>query len=219
LSLLLGLLASGSPCILPLYPGFLAYLAGTRGTAGRGAAGYLLGVFVLAGVMTMMLAIGFLLNLASISVGRALAVAVPFSDLVILALGGLLLFDRNPFKSLPQVRVPVFHHPLANAYLYGLLYGPITLPCSGAQVVGIFAFSFTLGEAASKLGVFFWFGLGFGLPLLALSLLTGAVQRRITSFFARHSKTFNLAAGILLIGVAVFDLANNWGNIVTYLQF
>lgn len=30
-----GLLAANSPCVLPLYPGFLAYLSGTSGTGRR----------------------------------------------------------------------------------------------------------------------------------------------------------------------------------------
>ena len=56
-SLLLGLLASASPCILPLYPGFLAYL-GNQGELGKQK--YFLGLFVLVGVLTMMITLGFL---------------------------------------------------------------------------------------------------------------------------------------------------------------
>jgi len=48
------------------------------------------------------------------------------------------------------------------------------MPCSGPLVVAIFVYSFTLGEAVSKMWVFMWFGLGFGAPLLAISLLSGA---------------------------------------------
>ena len=48
-----GLLAMTSPCLLPLYPGFLAFLSGQTGQE-RGRMRYLLGVFVLAGVLTAM---------------------------------------------------------------------------------------------------------------------------------------------------------------------
>lgn len=208
-SLSLGLLASASPCILPLYPGYLAYLSGAaQGQANRSR--YFLGFFVLAGVLVMMLALGLLIALLSISVGRALAVVIPLADLLILSLGLLLLLDKNPFKALPQISVPALRSPYLNAFVYGLLYGPIALPCSGPLIVSIFALSLTAGEAASRLGVFLWFGIGFGLPLLALSLLSGALQRSLTRAFARHSRLVNLAGGLLLVGIAIYDLAINW---------
>jgi cytochrome c-type biogenesis protein len=88
----------------------------------------------------------------------------------------MLLFNVNPFKKLPQIQVPFLSHPFANAFLYGLLYGPIALPCSGPLVVSIFALSLTVMDALGKLNVSFWFGMGFGLPLLVLSFLSGAAQ-------------------------------------------
>jgi cytochrome c-type biogenesis protein len=209
-SFVLGLLAIASPCLLPLYPGFLAYLSGGQ-AEGRGR--YFLGLFVLAGILTMMLLLGLVIALLSVSIGRALTFLVPAADLIIIGLGVLLLLDRNPFKALPQVRVPILKSPQVNAFVYGLLYGPIALPCSGPLVVGIFAYSLTAGEVLGKLGVFLWFGLGFGLPLLALSVLSGVFQRRLAGWLARHSRGINLAAGLLLLGVGVYDFAVNWASI------
>ena len=158
----------------------------------------------------MMLALGGLIALLAVPTGNILAYIIPLADSLILLLGVLLLFDRNPFKTLPQIQVPVLQHPFLNAYTYGLLYGPIALPCSGPLVVGIFALSFTAGEALSKLWVFLWFGLGFGLPLFVLSLLSGALQRQLTTLFARHSRIVNIVGGLLLIGVAIYDVSKNW---------
>ena len=184
-SLLLGLLATTSPCVLPLYPGFLAYVGGQT-EMGVGKQRYFLGLFVLAGVLTMMLALGGLIALLAVPIGGVLAYVIPVADFLILLLGIMLLLDRNPFKSLPQVQIPVLQHPLLNAYIYGLLYGPIALPCSGPLVVSIFALSLTVGEAMSTLWVFLWFGLGFGIPLLIISLLSGALQRQFPCRLKRH---------------------------------
>jgi cytochrome c-type biogenesis protein len=209
-SLSLGLLATTSPCVLPLYPGFLAYIsggqAGLRGKVGR----YLLGFFVLAGVLTMMLALGGIIALLSVSVGQALSIVIPLADLVIIFLGVLLLLNVNPFKTLPQIQVPVLSHPFVNAFVYGLLYGPIALPCSGPLVVSIFALSLTAAEVFSKLNIFFWFGMGFGIPLLVLSFLSGAAQRWITRQFAQRARLINLISGLLLIAVGTYDLISNW---------
>jgi cytochrome c-type biogenesis protein len=208
-SLTLGLLATTSPCVLPLYPGFLAYLSGQAESTQK-AGRYFLGVFVLLGVLTMMLALGGIIALLSVSVGKALSFIIPIADTIIILLGILLLLNINPFKALPQVRVPLLSHPFANAFVYGLLYGPIALPCSGPLVVGLFAFSLTATEALSQFTVFFWFGMGFGLPLLLLSFLSGATQRWITRQFALRARLINAIGGILLVGVGIYDLVINW---------
>ncbi len=215
-SISLGLLATTSPCVLPLYPGFLAYISGGQQGLQNKASRYFLGFFVLAGVLTMMLALGGVIALLSISVGKALAVIVPLADFTIILLGVLLLLNINPFKRLPQVRVPVLSHPLINAFLYGLLYGPIALPCSGPLVVSVFALSLTASEALSKLTIFFWFGIGFGIPLLLLSLLSGAAQHWITRQFAMRARLINILSGLLLVAVGIYDLSANWHALQIY---
>lgn len=215
-SFFFGLLATTSPCVLPLYPGYLAYLSGGQDASAGQKSRYFSGFFVLLGVLSMMLALGALIAWLSVSIGRVLIWFVPLADLVILILGGLLIANINPFKSLPQIRAPIFRNPLVSAYLYGLLYGPLTLPCSGPLVVGIFAYSFTAQEAIGKLVVFIGFGLGFGLPLFILSLLTGATQRWLTRWLARHARVINLVSGLLLVGVAVFDFVSNWPALALY---
>jgi cytochrome c-type biogenesis protein len=214
-SLLLGMLTTTSPCILPLYPGFLAYLS-AQGELGRRK--YLLGLFVLLGVLSMMVALGGLIALLAIPVGRMLVYLLPLADLLILLLGILLLLNRNPFAAIPQIQVPVLRHPYANATVYGLLYGPIALPCSGPMVVSIFALSLTAGEAARQLWTFFWFGLGLGVPLLILSFLSAALQRQLTALFARHRRIVNAVGGLLLVGVAAYDLSQNWGLLKLFLR-
>jgi cytochrome c-type biogenesis protein len=214
-SLSLGMLATTSPCILPLYPGFLAYLSGSQAAGSKTR--YFLGVFVLLGVLTMMLALGGVIALLSVPIGSALAVVIPLADVLIMALGVLLLADINPFKKLPQIQVPGLSHPFANAFVYGLLYGPIALPCSGPLVVGVFLLSVTAGEVLSKLEVFFWFGLGFGIPLLILSLLSGTLQRQLTHLFAVHARKVNVLGGVLLVAVGAYDLWSNWDMIQAFL--
>lgn len=213
-SIFLGLLASASPCIFPLYPGFLAYLSTNQ--AGK-TTRFFLGFFVLTGVLTMMLVIGGIIALLSISIGKALALILPLADLLIISLGILLLLNINPFKSVSSIQIPFISNPFANAFVYGLLYGPLALPCSGALVVGVFALSFTVGEALSKLEVFFWFGMGFGLPLLLLSVLAGTAQRWITRTLAMHNRLVNGIGGLILVAVGIFDLVQNWEMISAYL--
>lgn len=214
----IGLLATTSPCVFPMYPGYLAYISASREDSDKlSITKYFLGFFVLLGVLTMMLFLGAVIAALSVSIGSALSIVVPLADLILIVLGVLLIADRNPFKSIPQIQVPAFKHPFANAFIYGLLYGPIALPCSGPLVVSIFAISLQSSAFLDRLGTFLWFGLGFGLPLLVLSFLGGALARPITRFFARHSRWVNLVSGLIILGLGVYDLFINWDFITTAL--
>jgi cytochrome c-type biogenesis protein len=62
--------------VLPLYPGFLAYLSGGQEGLQNKAGRYFLGFFVLAGVLTMMLTLGGIIALLSVS----MAVSCPLSS-------------------------------------------------------------------------------------------------------------------------------------------
>jgi len=84
-------------------------------------------------------------------------------------------------------------------------------------VVSIFALSLTVSDALGKLNVFLWFGLGFGIPLLILSFISGAAQRWITRQFALRARLINILSGILLLGVGIYDLWTNWDLISSFI--
>ncbi len=209
----IGLLSAASPCLLPLYPGFIAYL-GSNATAleGRRATG-LLGLLVLCGVLTMMVVLGVVLVAVSAPTSRLLAFATPFIDGLLIALGVLLLMGRNPFNRLPGVRVPIVANPYGQAYVYGMMLGPIALPCAGPFLVSLLGISLGIADAASKIGTFLLFGLGFGLPLVLLSLLTAVRGREVVRWISAHHRGVELVSGALLIGIGVFDLTDKWESI------
>lgn len=198
---------------MPLYPSFLAYLsANTEALAGRRGTG-LLGLIILLGVLTTMLAVAVILVVVSVPIGNVLAFMIPFTDAVLIALGILLLAGRNPFARMSSLRVPFVANPFGRAYLYGVLLGPLALPCAGAFALALIAYSVGLADAFEKVLVFVVYGLGFGLPLVVLSLMAGARQQQIVRFVTRHHRAIDVIAGILLIAVGVGDLLLNLDDI------
>src|SRR3954471_16640864 len=120
-------------CVLPLYPSMMAYLAAdaehsrspVRGTGGWGVSGRaLLGVLVLAGVLTMMLVVGLALFLLRRSFGTILPWLLPLVYGSVIVLGVLALLGKSPFARLATLNAPVFRNPLLTAFCYGLLLGP-----------------------------------------------------------------------------------------------
>ncbi len=214
-----GLLSAASPCLLPLYPGFIAYL-GSNATAfeGRRATG-LLGLLVLAGVLSTMIVIGILLVAIAAPTSRLLAYATPLIDGLLITLGVLLLAGRNPFNRLPGVRVPIVSNPYTQAYVYGMLLGPLALPCAGPFLVSLLGISLGIADATGKIGTFLLFGLGFGLPLVLLSLLTSVRGREVVHWIVAHHRGVEIVSGALLIGIGLFDLIDKWESIELTLAY
>ena len=209
-----GLASAASPCLLPLYPGFLAYLSANAGTlSGRRASG-LLGLLVLAGLLTTMVAVGLVLFLVAVPIGRVASYLVPVIDGFLIVLGLLLLAGRNPFNRLPGMQVPLVSNPYAQAWIYGVMLGPIALPCAGPFLAALLAVSVGFGDAVARLGTFVVFGLGFGLPLVLLSLLAGTQQRAIVRFVLDRHRAIELVSGAILIAVALYDLRESWDGIL-----
>jgi len=203
------LASAASPCLLPLYPSFLAYLsANSAALSGRRGTG-LLGLIILAGVLTTMLGVAAVLVVVSVPIGAVLGYLIPLTDALLITLGLLLLAGRNPFERLPGISVPIVSSPFARAYVYGLLLGPLALPCAGAFALSLIAYSVGLTETLEKVLVFLAYGLGFGMPLVVLSLLAGARQQQIVRYVTKRHRAIEIVSGVLLVAVGVGDLILN----------
>lgn len=213
LSFTLGLASAASPCLLPLYPSFLAYLAAnSRTLEGRRGTG-LLGLVILGGVLTTMLGVAVVLVAVAVPIGSLLGYAIPLVDGLLVTLGLLLLAGRNPFERLPGTRVPIVGNPFGQAYLYGLMLGPLALPCAGAFALSLVAYSVGLAETLPRIATFGAYGLGFGLPLVGLSLLAGASRERVVRFIVRRHRSIEVGGGALLVAVGLWDFAMNLDSI------
>lgn len=197
-------------CMLPLYPSMVAYLAADAGRA-RGWSG-VLGVLVLVGVLTMMLAVGLALFLLRQSFGAILPWLLPLVYGSVIVLGILLLLGKNPFDRLAAVNAPVFRSPFLTAFAYGLLLGPMTLPCAGPLIVSAFVLGAgSIASLADGLVYALAFGLGFGWPLVLLPLLAAPAQRHLTHWLVGRYGLLTRAAGVILVGIGVFG---TWAEIL-----
>ena len=201
-------------CVLPLYPGLIAFLAGTAGNQRSRRASYFLGLFVLAGVLSLMIVIGWLLFAFQQSFGDILPYLLPIIYGLVIIMGLLMLTGRNPFARLGTLQTPVLRNPFATAFIYGLFLGPMTLPCAGPLIVS--AFLLGAGSAAglaNSLAYFLAFGLGFGWPLIVLPLIAMPMQRRFTGWATGNYKLLTRLSGALLLAIGplgvVYDLAPN----------
>jgi len=100
----LGIISGGSPCALPLVPGFISYLstqAPKLGNRGR----YLVGLVVILGVTTGMVGFASAATLFHASLTSLITFATPIVVGILILFGSLLILNHNPFYRFPQFTI------------------------------------------------------------------------------------------------------------------
>ncbi len=202
----LGILSAGSPCALPLVPGFIGYLSTKADKLGERAKSFV-GIAVILGVTTGMVLFALGAALFHTSLTVLITAATPVVVAILILFGALLIVNHNPFYRLPQVHIPRMGNPLLSAYAYGGLYGVIALPCSSLVILPFtIAISLSSLSAVEAFIIFLTFGLGLGLPVVIVSILSRAQGDWLVRQFASRTRLMNIIAGMIMIGVALYDL-------------
>ncbi len=207
LSFLAGLYTPlGAMCVLPLYPGYLAFLAG-RAAHGKRVSTLLNGIAVTGGVIGSMLAFGAIfVSFLQVSTGLVIGYLGPvvYLILAIMSIGMILGVDIG--RIFPSVHSPEARTPWITAILFGAFFGLVALPCNPASIILLFALSTTTADFLANFINFVIFGVGMATPLLVLSALSMDANRRAVSFLTRYHLIINRIAGVIMLVISLYYL-------------
>jgi len=233
-SLLAGVVSFASPCVVPLVPGYLAYLAalvgadapavkvGAAGAAepekpkGRARVLGAVGLFVLGFTVVFAAGIGTLVWLAD---------ALWINQELLQRIGGVLTIAMAlVFVGLiPGLQRDVRIHRvprigLAGAPVLGAIFGLGWTPCLGPTLMGVMSLAVGTGSNAARgFLLILFYCLGLGLPFLIIAL--GAKWTvRTNGWLRRNTRTLQLVGGGLLFVVGVLLVSGLWGELVSWLQ-
>jgi len=222
-----GIISFFAPCILPIIPGFLAYLGGasTENITGKerlsvfiNSLFFVLGfssIFALLGVLlnTILEAIAYDVQIWLARIGGAIII---FFGLYLAQIIKVPFLDRDHKMTVKKK----FSSRYLTSFVFGAAFAAGWTPCVGAALGAI------LGLAASSPGTAFWLLMSYALGLGVPFLVVGAFAAQASSFFARHAKVFamlNIVFGYILIalGILVFtqllNLIANFGFLNSFL--
>ena len=204
-----GVVSCASPCVLPLLPGYLAFVSGGAVQERRHLVPILLFVLGFAIVFTALGAFTrtFVPVLRS-EVGQRIAglVVVGFGVLMLaeafrVGVAGLFA-ERRPFLS--RVRPgPAGALPLGMAFAAGWT------PCIGPVLAGILTLAAAQGGGAWGALLMFAYSLGLGLPFVLIGLGTHRLFG-VLGFVKRNYHWFAGVGGTLMVGIGVLLVANLW---------
>ena len=215
---LVGLIGFLSPCVLPLVPGYLSYVAGLSGADDArnqrrmvaGALLFVLGfsaIFVLAGVLFG--ALGAYIRDDRVLIERVLgAITILFG----LAFMGWLPFMQREYK--------LHHRPpagLLGAPLLGVTFGLAWGPCLTPTFSAVFSMAYTQSSAARGSVLMLAYCLGLGVPFILVALGFGWVTGAL-GFVRRHRAAVSRIGGVLLVLMGVLLLTGTWDHWMNLLR-
>jgi len=206
ISFLAGLFAPlGAVCVLPLYPGFLAFLSNQiKENKSQRKTAIMLGLLVTLGVIISMFLFGLIfIAIFGTSLTKIIGIISPIAFGIMGIVSIMLIFNFNFSRLFPEVKTPKAKNPYINALLFGAFFGLIILPCNPASITVLFAISSSTIGFLTNLINFFVFGVGMGIPLFVISVLSVAGGRSITKFLTKHTRIINIVAGIIMLAIAV----------------
>jgi len=222
-----GAVSFASPCVLPLVPGYLGYLAGLVGdrhakhrwrVAGAAAlfvlgftAVFAAGVLVVVGLSDALLRNELLLQ----RVGGVITIAM---GLVFVGLIPVLQREVR-VHHVPDAGVlgaPLLGAPLLGAPLLGAVFGLGWTPCLGPTLTGVVAVATGTqagGTLARGVLLVLAYCAGLGLPFVLLAM--GAQHAvRAQNWLRRHVRGVQLAGGAMLVIVGVLLVTGLWADLV-----
>lgn len=221
LAALAGLVSFASPCVVPLVPGYLSYLAAVVGAddpsarrwrvAGSAAlfvAGFtvvfLLGTVAVLGMTTTLIANQIVLQ----RVGG-----------VITILMGLVFIGWIPALQRQARFAPRRLAGVAGAPLLGAVFALGWTPCLGPTLAGVIAVASATDGASVARGValVIAYCAGLGIPFVLLGLGSGWAVGAF-GWLRRHTRAIQVLGGALLVVVGVALLTGVWDQFVGWVR-
>jgi cytochrome c-type biogenesis protein len=206
---LVGLIGFLSPCVLPLVPGYLSYVAGLSGSdrPRRVVAGALL--FVL-GFTAIFVAEGALFgSFGELLRDHTVTIERIFGALTIVL--GLVFLGRIP---LLQREFRIHRLPpagLVGAPLLGVAFGVGWLPCLTPTLGAVTGLAYSESTAGRGALLMIFYCLGLGVPFLLVAAGVGWVSGAL-GFVRRHGQAVTQVGGVLLIVIGALLVSGAWDH-------
>lgn len=211
-----GLVSFIAPCIIPLVPAYISYVAGvsSRDLKEKGFAFYrnkiiLSSLFYILGFSSIFVILGTVA--ASISaviiVNTSLIQKIGGLFMIILGLEFAGIFHLSFLQRGYKLKIPSWAERFGylRAFLVGVVFATAWTPCVGVVLGSILTLAAVSQTAVVGATLLFFYSLGISLPFFILSVLLASAPKHI-KFFSKYSHRISRISGVVfaLIGLMLF---------------
>lgn len=212
IALIAGLVSFLSPCVLPILPGYLSYIAGASATKVRLLAGSLLFVF---GFTALFISYGIFFGSLGTTLMQERELFSRILGAVTIALGFIFIFSERFSRSLKFASPKI--QGIVAAPLLGFLFGFGWTPCIGPTLAAVQTLSFQEASAMRGAILSAFYSIGLGLPLILFALFFTRL-RALRSFLLRHNRLIAVLGGLGLIAIGIAQFTGLWESFIATLQ-
>jgi cytochrome c-type biogenesis protein len=227
---LAGLVSFASPCVVPLVPGYLSYLAAVVGVdpdaAAPGAVAVRKGRLRVAGAAALFVA-GFtaVFLLGTVAV-LGMTTALISNQLLLQRIGGvvtivmgLVFVGLIPALQRQARFTPRQVSTLAGAPLLGAVFALGWTPCLGPTLTGVITVASATDGASVARGValVIAYCLGLGIPFVLLAFGSARAVHGL-GWLRRHTRAIQIFGGILLLVVGTALVTGLWNDFVSWVR-
>ena len=210
-----GTLSFLSPCILPLVPPYLCFLAGisldelTRENSSPAVTrrSFVRALAFVMGFALVFIALGAGASTLGRLVSEHLTLLSRIAGIVIILLGLHMLGVFRWFLLMREVRFSVANRPASviGAFVVGLAFAFGWTPCVGPVLASVLMIAGTDDSVSQGAGLLAAYAAGIGVPFLIAALFTGPFLRWLSGF-KRHLGLIEKAMGSALVatGILIF---------------
>lgn len=217
LALVAGFVSFASPCVLPLVPGFLAYVTGLTDERRR--------TRLISGALLFVLGFGVVLVSVSVAISWVHELTLGYQDVVTRVGGVIVILLALVYLGLIGQRgLSVRWRPTAGllgAPLLGVVFGlgmsPCVGPVYGAILLSATSSGSTGGPATRGLVLAIAYTIGLGIPFVLIAA-GWAKAERASRWVRDHHRPIQLIGGGLMLVVGILMVTGEWQHMILWVQ-
>lgn len=228
---LAGLVSFASPCVVPLVPGYMSYLAGIVGGEMNyeGRYGPEVGKrrqwAVVGAAWLFVLGFTIIFLLASVTIFGAVSLIAVQEDLlrkiggIVTIVMGVVFLGWIPGLQKDTRAAPRRWTTLAGAPLLGAVFALGWTPCLGPTLGAIISISVGTQGMTALRGVILIIGycLGLGLPFVLVALGSARAMRTV-EWLRKHALAVRILGGVTMIAVGLALLTGTWDLVINWVR-
>ena len=205
---LAGLISFASPCVLPLVPGYLAYVSGLAGTRKRTVIGALL--FIL-GFSALFISYGALFGELGSRINSNSTLLTKILGALTIFFGIIFLFPEKFYRSFKYPFVA--RSGILGAPLLGFMFGLGWTPCIGPTLGAVQTLALIEASALRGALLSFAYCIGLGGPFILFALLIDR-SSRLQKILLGRGRWISFVGGSLLIAIGAMQLFGIWEDLM-----